>query len=137
MLNLLMYHAGMRTQALGISSVAFTRSISIIAASTKMLLTCQACFCFCLTLLLSNDNSSAQVRVLNPGKHCGKNIGDFRIISSKVGGFIFLTVAFYKYLSGFLALFLSYTLLSNDDISALVRFQIQETLWEEHRGLIH
>ena len=38
----------LRTQALGISSVAFTRSISIIAASTKMLLTCQACFVFVL-----------------------------------------------------------------------------------------
>ena len=29
-------------------SVAFTRSISIIASSTKMLLTCQACFVFVL-----------------------------------------------------------------------------------------
>ena len=42
------YNSRLRTQALGISSVAFTRSISIIAASTKMLLTCQACFVFVL-----------------------------------------------------------------------------------------
>ena len=65
--------------------------------------------CFCLTLLLSNDNSSTQVRVLNPGKHCVKNIGDLQLIGSKVDR-LFLCIGSLLQILVRLTLFLSYTI---------------------------